>query len=112
MEINVGIDIIEIDRFKKICNKYKERFFKKIFSNVEMKYLKEDNIKMCIGFSLKESIWKALPEEIQKDFFFKDIKIGWINNKPFLIEKINNYKFLLTFSVSRKYVITMVFIKL
>lgn len=107
MEINVGIDIIEIDRFKKICDKYKERFLEKIFSDVEMKYLKEDIIKMCVGFSFKESIWKALNEEIQKKLNFKDIKIIWKNGKPFLVEKIKNCEILLSYSINKKYIITL-----
>ncbi|MCM8804691.1 MAG: 4'-phosphopantetheinyl transferase superfamily protein [Candidatus Omnitrophica bacterium] len=108
MDINVGVDIVEINKFKNICYKYKERFFRKIFSDIEMEYLKKDSAKMCISFSFKESIWKALPEEIQRKIFLKDIKIGWKDNKPFLIEEINNYKFLLTFSLIGRYVVTIV----
>ncbi len=107
MEINVGVDIIEIERFKEISHRYKERFFKKIFTDEEMKYIKGDILKMCISFSLKESIWKSLPEEIQKKILFKDIKIGW-NNNPFLLQKIENFKVVFSYSINEKYIITVV----
>jgi len=108
MEISVGIDIVEIDKFEKIYKKYGERFINKIFTLSEKKYLKNDILKMAISFSFKEAIWKALPDEIQKKFFFKDINIGWKDNKPFLLNKIDNLHFLLSFSYSKKYVITLV----
>jgi len=109
MEISVGIDIVEIDKFEKIFKRYGERFINKIFTLSEKEYFKNDVLKMAISFSLKESVWKALPEEIQKKFFFKNINIGWKENKPFLMNKIENYKFLISFSISQNYLITLVF---
>ncbi|MCM8767306.1 MAG: 4'-phosphopantetheinyl transferase superfamily protein [Candidatus Omnitrophica bacterium] len=108
MEIHTGIDIIEIERFKKAYEKYREKFLKKIFFNDELKLLKENLIKLCISFSLKESIWKALPEKTQQKLLFKDIKIGWKENKPFLLKKIRNYKILFSYSINENYVITFV----
>jgi phosphopantetheine--protein transferase-like protein len=109
MEINAGIDIIEIERFERTYREYKERFLNKIFTPSEKNYLKNDILKMAISFSLKEAIWKTLPEEIQKKTFFKDIKIGWKKEKPFLLNEIENYKFLLSYSISENYAITLVF---
>ncbi|MCM8818773.1 MAG: 4'-phosphopantetheinyl transferase superfamily protein [Candidatus Omnitrophica bacterium] len=109
MDIQLGIDIVEIYRFEKAYKKYKERFLKKIFSDEEIKYLQGDILKMCISFSFKESIWKALPEKLQKKYYLKEIKIGWKNEKPFLLFKINNCKIILSYSTSEKCVITSVF---
>ncbi|MCS7180349.1 MAG: 4'-phosphopantetheinyl transferase superfamily protein, partial [bacterium] len=86
---------------------YKRRFLKKIFSDEEISYLKEDVFKMCLSFSFKESIWKALPEKMQKKLIFNKIKIGWKNGKPFLLEEIGNYNYLLSYSITNKYVITL-----
>lgn len=108
MKIYTGIDIIEIERFKRPYEKYKQKFLEKIFFNDELKYLKKDFIKMCLSFSFKESIWKALPEEIQKKLLFKNIKIGWHKEKPFLMKEIKNYKILLSYSMTEKYIITIV----
>ncbi len=108
MEIQVGIDIIEIERFKNAYRKYKQRFLKKIFSAEEIKFIKGDIIKMCISFSLKESIWKSLPENIQKNYTFNKLKIGWKKDTPFLLNKIKNYKLLISYSATEKYVITLV----
>ncbi|HOK55745.1 MAG TPA: 4'-phosphopantetheinyl transferase superfamily protein [bacterium] len=108
MKIYPGIDLIEIERFEKAYQKYGEKFLKKIFYNDELLYLEKNIIKMCISFSFKESIWKSLPEKIQKKLLFKDIKIGWDNNNPFLLKKIENYEILLSYSITEKYIITTV----
>jgi phosphopantetheine--protein transferase-like protein len=110
MEINAGIDIIEIEKFEKTYREYKERFINKIFTPSEKNYLKNDIYKMAVSFSIKEAIWKTLPDKIQKKIFFKDIEIGWRGNRPFLLNEIENCKFLFSFSISKNYVITLVFI--
>ncbi|MGB9677010.1 MAG: 4'-phosphopantetheinyl transferase superfamily protein [Candidatus Ratteibacteria bacterium] len=107
MKIYPGVDLIEIERFKKAYEKYGEKFLKKIFYNDELLLLGKNLTKMCISFSLKESIWKSLPEEIQKKILFKDIKIGW-NNNPFLLQKIENFKVVFSYSINEKYIITVV----
>ncbi|MCX7917940.1 MAG: 4'-phosphopantetheinyl transferase superfamily protein [bacterium] len=107
MKFYVGIDITEIEKFEKAYRKYKENLLKKIFSNYEIEALKGDVLKMCISFSFKESIWKALPEKMQKKLIFNKIKIGWKNGKPFLLEEIENYNYLLSYSITNKYVITL-----
>ncbi|MFN4226817.1 MAG: 4'-phosphopantetheinyl transferase superfamily protein [Candidatus Ratteibacteria bacterium] len=108
MKIYTGIDIIEIERFKKAYEKYKEKFLKKIFFSDELELLKGNIIKLCISFSFKESIWKALPERIQKKLLFKDIRIGWNKDKPFLLKGIENYEIIFSYSINEKYVITFV----
>lgn len=108
MEIYTGIDILEIERFKRAVERYGNRFLNKIFSPDEIENLKEDILKMCISFSFKESIWKALPDEFQKKIYLKDIEILWKENQPFLINKIENFNSCLSFTLNNKYVITFV----
>lgn len=110
MDIQPGIDITEIKRFKKAYKKYKGRFLNKIFSEEEMKYLKGDILKMCISFSFKESIWKALPQQLQKKYHFKKIKIIWNGSENPLLLFERNYKFSLSYLISKKYVITIAFL--
>jgi len=107
MKIYHGVDLIEIERFKKAYEKYGEKFLKKIFFDDEILLSEKKLLKMCISFSFKESIWKSLPEKIQEKLIFKDIKIGWNDNKPYLMKKIKNYKVLLSYSLSDKYVLTV-----
>ncbi|MCM8784667.1 MAG: 4'-phosphopantetheinyl transferase superfamily protein [Candidatus Omnitrophica bacterium] len=108
MKIYTGIDITEIERFKKAYEKYKEKFLKKIFFNDELEFLKGNLLKMCISFSFKEAIWKTLPEQIQQKLLFKDIKIGWDKGNPFLLEIIENYEIVFSYSTTEKYVVAFV----
>lgn len=110
MKIYTGIDILEIERFKKAFKGYGDRFLNKIFSPEEIQNFKGDILKMCISFSFKESIWKSLPDEIQKNFYFKDMKILWQGNNPLFISKIENFNFLLSYTLNEKYVITLVLV--
>ena len=107
MKIYLGIDLIEIERFKKAYKKYGKKFLKKIFTDDEILLCEKNLLKMCISFSFKESIWKSLPEKIQKKLLFKDIKIGWSDDNPYLMEKLKNYNVLLSYSICDKYIITV-----
>lgn len=110
MEIYTGIDIIEFEKFERVYKKYGEKFLKKVFHPEEVELLKKDILKLCISFSFKEAIWKALPEKEQKKFFLKDLKIIWRNNQPFLFLNYNTYCINLNFSFSKKYIITLAFL--
>ncbi|MCM8771519.1 MAG: 4'-phosphopantetheinyl transferase superfamily protein [Candidatus Omnitrophica bacterium] len=108
MKARLGIDILEIERFRKSCEKYGIRFLKKIFSTKEIENMKDDYLKFSIAFSFKESIWKALPDEIQKNYSFKKLKILFKEEKPILLTKIKNYKILMSYSQTGKYILTIV----
>ena len=74
MIFNIGIDIVEIDRFKNM--KRFDQFLKKIFTSDELKYIKERryNPETIAGyFAAKEAVAKALSTGIV--FCFKDIEI-------------------------------------
>lgn len=70
MGLNIGVDIEQVSRFKKKDN----RLFEKIFSEKELKRLKNYNAQHLAGiFSAKEAIIKACnPKERLK---LKDIEI-------------------------------------
>jgi len=76
MIIGTGIDIIEIDRIKRILNKY-PGFLKRIFAREEIKYF--NNRKMSIatvagGFAAKEAVVKALGTGVRQ-FGWKEVRI-------------------------------------
>ena len=55
-----GIDIIEIDRIKKVYLQYPKRFMKKIFTETEISYCKGRYPQIAARFACKEAVMKAL----------------------------------------------------
>ncbi len=85
MEIYTGIDIVDLKRFRQVTEKYGFRFINRIFTDRELSHMPESDESLrllCISFSFKEAVWKAMPEEMQKSFYFKDIEILWRRGKP------------------------------
>lgn len=115
--MNIGIDIIEIERIEKIIKKNKF-FLNKIFCNDEIEQiLQKKNIfeSAAARYCAKESFFKCIGTGIQKISNFKKIKI--LNNqygKPeiFLLdnfkEKYQNFKFNLSMSHCKKYACAVV----
>ena len=93
----IGIDIIEIDRIKKIQNN--DKLLKKIFYENEINYINKFKCKserLAGYFCAKESVIKAFEGKIS----FLDFEICHKNNKPFIllhekakkIFELNNFK--------------------
>ena len=93
----IGIDIVEVERIKKIHQKYGEKFASKILSNDELKNFLKDKNKihfLAKRFAAKEAVGKALGVGIKNGSILKNIEIkNDINGKPFVnikdIEKLN-----------------------
>ena len=93
----IGIDIVEVERIKKIHQKYGEKFASKILSNDELKNFLKDKNKihfLAKRFAAKEAVGKALGVGIRNGSILKNIEIkNDINGKPFVnikdIEKLN-----------------------
>ncbi|WP_343191929.1 holo-ACP synthase [Buchnera aphidicola] len=80
--IGIGIDIVEINRIKKVYNCFKNKFAERILSKLEFKkylFLKNKIKFLTKIFSLKEACSKALGTGIRKKVSFKNIEI--YNNK-------------------------------
>ncbi|RKY32575.1 MAG: hypothetical protein DRP67_00700 [Candidatus Omnitrophota bacterium] len=105
--IGVGIDILDLKKFKKVIKRYRERFLKRIFTEKEIEKIPKKDIFYAVNFSFKESIWKSLPERMQKNTFFKDIEILWENGTPSVRIKKKQYPISLSFSFSEDFVITV-----
>ena len=88
----IGVDIVEISRFKKIKYNSKPSFYKKLFRENEINYcLKFKN--SYEHFALKESVKKSINEDIP----FSDIEITYSDSKPQVVifgNHKNKYKFL------------------
>ena len=63
MIVGIGIDIVEIDRIKKLEKKYKDQFYKKILSDEEIIQLSKNRDKFSFiagRFAVKEALIKAI----------------------------------------------------
>ena len=109
-KLGIGIDITDVDQFKKISYLKKPNFYKKIFLPSEIKYcLKYKNpYEHFAGkFALKEAVKKAIKERIS----MLDIETSHLKSKP--IVKLGGklkkrYNFLASISHEKKFAVAMV----
>lgn len=70
----IGVDIVKIDRIKKMVDRFGEKALKKYLNDSEIALIKK--IESAAGFwAAKEAVAKALKTGIGKELFFKDIVI-------------------------------------
>ena len=99
MEIsNIGIDVINIERYKKKKYIKNKKFYQKIFTNSEIKYclgFKNSSEHFAGKFAIKEAVRKSIKEKIP----FNKILTMYKNSKPVIILKMkSNYEFLVSVS--------------
>ena len=104
----IGVDIVEIGRFKKIKYNSKPSFYKKLFRENEINYclkFKNPGPHFAGKFAIKEAMKKSLDESID----FLDIITKHKNSKPIVNLKINNsYTFYVSVSHEKDYAIAIV----
>ena len=109
----VGIDIVEVDRFKKKKYEKNKIFYKKIFGYSEINYclkFKNPAERFAGKFAIKEAVIKSIHEKIS----FLDIETSHSNAKP--IVKLKNslqkkYQFLVSVSHEKKFAVGVVISK-
>ena len=69
-----GIDIIEIDRIRKVADQYGNRFYSRIYSKLEIDYCKGNPSKLATRFAAKEAVMKALGTGV-RGVSWKEIEI-------------------------------------
>ena len=99
MEIfNIGIDIVNIERFKKKEYAKNKKFYQKIFTNSEIRYcleFKNSSEHFAGKFAIKEAVRKSIKEKIP----FNKILTMHKNSKPMIVLKMKlNYEFLVSVS--------------
>tara|TARA_B100000029_G_C17566552_1_gene955251 strand:- start:744 stop:1112 length:369 start_codon:yes stop_codon:yes gene_type:complete len=72
--INVGIDIIEIERIENVKIKYPKRFLEKIFTESEINYCRDRTPQLAARFAAKEAMMKALGTGI-RGVGWKDVEV-------------------------------------
>ncbi len=102
----LGIDIVEVDRIKKLMDK-NENFLNKVFNEDEIERIKKrkEPYERAAGvFAAKEAIAKGLGTGIGK-ISFKDIKIKYIEDQPY--GEVFDKKFELSISHERNYAVAV-----
>ena len=99
MEIfNIGIDVINIERFKKKEYTKNKNFYRKIFTNSEIKYclkFKNSSEHFAGKFAIKEAVRKSVKEKVP----FNKILTTHKDSKPKIVLKMKlNYEFLVSVS--------------
>ena len=104
----MGIDIVEIERFRKTLYDKNKKFYNKIFNKAEIDYcLKfKDSYRHFAGkFAIKEATKKSLSKKIS----FLQIETSHIQNKPIVkISNNSNYLFLVSLSHEKTMAIAVV----
>ena len=107
-QFGIGIDICNIEKFKKKSFKDNERFYKKIFSTSEVNYcikFKNHHEKFAAKFAIKEALIKSINEKVN----FQDIQTTYLNSKPKIILKSSKkYNFLISLSHEKDYAVAVV----
>ncbi len=109
-KLGIGIDITDMDQFKKIPYSEKPNFYKKIFLPSEIKYcLKYKNAYEHFAgkFALKEAVKKSINEHIS----MLDIETSHSNSKPVVNLRgkwQKRYKFLASISHEKKFAVGMI----
>ncbi len=106
MIINIGIDIVEKKRIKKLINKNKKNFIKKILNKKEYTPFKKKKVEfLSKTFSIKETVVKILGTGFINNINLKNIKIKNNNlGKPIL--NMTTYKILISISHEKNITIT------
>ena len=97
--IGIGIDIVDVGKFKQIPFELKPNFYKKIFNPSEIKYcLKYKNYYEHFAgkFAIKEAVKKSIPDRIS----MIDIETYHMKSKPHVrLKKLENkYSFYVSVS--------------
>ncbi|MDD5439327.1 MAG: holo-ACP synthase [Candidatus Omnitrophica bacterium] len=89
MIVGIGIDIVEIDRFKKARKKWGKGFVEKIFTGREIAYSRKRRFSdqhFAARFAAKEAVFKAFGDDRGSIYRWTDIEIvNDPNGKPIVM---------------------------
>ena len=107
--LGIGIDIIEVSRFRKKGYEENKNFYKKIFVKSEINYcikFKNSAERFAGKFAIKEAMIKSISEKIG----FLDIETSHLKSKPIVrIKKFQEkYNFIASLSHENNFAIAVV----
>ena len=105
----IGIDIVNIQKFKKKPFKKNQNFYKRIFSESEIEYclkFKNSHEKFAGKFAVKEALIKSIHEKLE----LSSIQTSYFNSKPIvkILNSEQNYRFLVSLSHDNEVAIAVV----
>jgi len=104
----IGIDIIEVNRFREKPFAKNKKFYKKIFRDSEIEYCLnhgDPSESFAAKFAIKESVIKAINNKIDLRNILTDI----VNAKPtVLLQNDSSYNFLVSISHEKSFAIAVV----
>ncbi len=105
----IGIDLVEIKRFKQLSFSENQSFYKKNFSDDEIDYcmkFKEPYKHFAGKFALKEALIKSIDKKIS----LSEIETSHFDSKPIvkILEDNENYRFLASVSHENKFAVAVV----
>ncbi len=105
----IGIDLVEINRFKQLPYQKHHSFYEKNFSDNEIKYctqFSEPYRHFAGKFALKEALIKS----INKKIHLSQIETSHLDSKPVvnIRSREKNYKFIASLSHENKFAIAVV----
>ena len=82
MIVGIGLDVVELERIKKIWQRYGENFAKKILHPLEVEQIPHENPVNFLGgrFAAKEAVVKALGSGFSRGIAFTDICVDKLDN--------------------------------
>jgi len=78
MIVGIGIDIIEVDRIRRLTVRHGERFLRRVFTDEEVDYCQRSAHpaqRFATRFAAKEATLKALGVGWQKGVTFRDVEV-------------------------------------
>ena len=109
-KIGIGVDIVNINRFRKKKFQKNLNFYRKILSESEIKYctkFKSPYEHFAAKFAIKESVIKSIPDKIS----FLDIRTSNSKHGPIVSlvgKSAKKYSFLASISHEKEYAIAAV----
>lgn len=78
MILEIGVDIVEVERIKEVCSKWDKRFEERVFTQGELAYCKRKKQpyqSLAARFAAKEALFKALGTGWSLSMCWKDVEI-------------------------------------
>ncbi len=76
--MQIGIDVVKVERIRRLHREFGDKFLKKFFSEDEINYcLARRNVAECLAgrFAAKEAFYKALDHTLQKKIALREIEV-------------------------------------
>jgi holo-[acyl-carrier protein] synthase len=112
MTSGLGIDIVEVKRIKGLCERFGDRFLKRVFAQNEIAYCfshKDPYPHLAARFAAKEAFVKASG---LVEFSFREISVDKNGDSPVLsLKGVKREDFLISLSHTRDYAVAVVIMK-